>query len=79
MAAGKTTVKKAQGGAVDPKQQSNDALRRAIRFSGLTLLTNLIYFGWRATAIGRSFFTSNPGQTALYVALFVVEWTFAGK
>ena len=67
------------GGTVDTKHRSNAAMRRAISFSRITLLTNIVYFVWRASAIARCMFAVGPAQVALYVGLLIVEWTFAGE
>jgi len=50
--------------SADPQQSRDEGLRKAIGFSKIMLLINLIYFGWRATHIAKSIFAVNALQVA---------------
>lgn len=66
-------------GSVNREQRRNDALKRAIGFSKVPLLTGLIYFAWRGANILQCWGTASSSQLLMYIGFFVVEWTFAGK
>jgi len=63
--------------SADPQQSRDEGLRKAIGFSKIMLLINLIYFGWRATHIAKSIFAVNALQVAAFVAFLIIEWTYA--
>lgn len=72
-------VTEAKPVSVSREQRRNDALRRAIAFGKIPLLTGLIYFAWRGVSIVQTLGTASGSQLALYITFFVVEWTFASK
>ena len=62
----------------EDEKTRNVALKRAIGFSKVPLLTNLIYFAWRWVSVFKCAPNSSGAEIAAYIAFLVVEWIFAG-
>lgn len=61
------------------EERRNAALKRAINYAKIPLLTNLVYFGWRWVDVLSNVRGSSGSEIAAWIAFLLVEGTFAGE
>ncbi|CAK3941915.1 glycosyl transferas [Lecanosticta acicola] len=61
----------------EEQQQRNVALKKAIGFAQVPLLTNLVYFAWRWFSVLKCIPSSGGSEIVAFVGFLLVEWIFA--